>query len=163
MKQQDIGYLLKLIDDKMKISSDESLKEIGMTISQVRVIEFLDEMGGQATQKEIENHLEVSHPTVVGIVSRLEKNGFLSCHVDKSDRRNKIVCITEKAAEKSEKMYKSRAESEKRLLKSLSAEETAELRLLRFFLRYLRWYLKCLKKCRACQSGILIQIHTEIS
>lgn len=128
MKQQDIGFLLKQINDKMKISADASLKEIGLTISQTMVLGFLDEKGGQATQKEIENHLKVAHPTVVGIVSRLEKNGFLSCHVDKEDRRNKIVCVTDKAVKSSKKMYQGREESERRLLQSLSDEEVQELR-----------------------------------
>ncbi len=128
MNNQDIGSLLKQIHDKMKVSADASLKEIGLTISQAMAMEFLHEKGGKATQKEIENHLKVSHPTVVGIVSRLEKNGFLTCYVDETDKRNKIICVTDKAEKNAEKMYKGRAEAESRLLQSLSAEEIEELR-----------------------------------
>ena len=117
MNNQDIGSLLKQIHDKMKVSADASLKEIGLTISQAMAMEFLHEKGGK-----------VAHPTVVGIVSRLEKNGFITCYVDETDRRNKIICVTDKAEKNAEKMYNGRAEAESRLLQSLSAEEIEELR-----------------------------------
>lgn len=81
---KDIGMLLKQINDKLKIIADNSLKESGLTISQTRVMQIIHEKGGEVTQKEIEKHLQVSHPTVVGIVSRLEKNGYLSCRVDEA-------------------------------------------------------------------------------
>ncbi|MDD6810278.1 MAG: MarR family transcriptional regulator [Lachnospiraceae bacterium] len=128
MKEQDIGFWLKQINDKLRMSADASLKKSGLTMSQTRIMEFLYEKGGQATQKEIENYLEVSHPTVVGMVSRLEKNGFLTCCVDKTDRRNKIVCTTDKAVESAEMMFQGRKETENRLLKSLGEEEIEELR-----------------------------------
>lgn len=128
MKEQDIGFLLKQLDDRMKISADAALKESGMTISQTRVMEFVHEQGGQATQREIQQHLKVSHPTVVGIVSRLEKKEFVQCYTDEEDRRNKIVRMTDKAIKSTEIMYRGRIETEKRLLQSLSKKEVAELR-----------------------------------
>ncbi|MBD5383918.1 MAG: MarR family transcriptional regulator, partial [Ruminococcaceae bacterium] len=80
MEERDIGLLIKRLADKIKFSVDVLLKEQGVTFSQTLVIDFLHSQGGRATQKEIEDHLQVSHPTVVGIISRLEKNGFVSCH-----------------------------------------------------------------------------------
>ncbi|MGN0506162.1 MAG: MarR family winged helix-turn-helix transcriptional regulator [Lachnospiraceae bacterium] len=126
--EQDIGVLLKQLNDKLKMSADESLKDVGLTVSQTGIMVFLQQKGGSATQKEIENYLGVSHPTVVGMVSRLEKNGFISCRVDDADRRNKIVCTTKKAEECAEKMFLGKQETEQRLLRSFSGTEVAELR-----------------------------------
>lgn len=125
---KDIGMLLKQINDKLKITADNSLKESGLTISQTRVMQIIHEKGGEITQKEIEISLQVSHPTVVGIVSRLEKNGYLSCRVDECDRRNKIVSVTDKARQIEKMMYDGRRNVEKRLLKGLSEKEISELR-----------------------------------
>lgn len=61
------------------------------------MLTFLDDNGGEATQKEIEEFLQVSHPTIVGVVSRMENNGFLITWLDPSDRRNKIVKLTDKS------------------------------------------------------------------
>lgn len=125
---KDIGMLLKQINDKLKIIADNSLKESGLTISQTRVMQIIHEKGGEVTQKEIEKHLQVSHPTVVGIVSRLEKNGYLSCRVDEEDRRNKIVSVTDKAKQIESMMHDGQGNVEKKLLKGLSKKEISELR-----------------------------------
>ena len=72
--------------------------------------------------------MNVAHPTVVGIVSRLEKNGFLKCYVDEADKRNKIVCLTEKAIAVGEQMNAEIEMNEKMLLKNLSDDDINSLR-----------------------------------
>ena len=104
MPQKDIGYLIKNINDKLKVKADADLKHSKLTLAQSRVLAFLDSRGGQATQKEIEVYLEVSHPTVVGIISRMAQNGHLKCWVDETDKRNKIVALTGQAKALGEEM-----------------------------------------------------------
>ena len=128
MSQKDIGYLIKNINDKLKVKADADLKHSKLTLSQSRVLAFLDNQGGQATQKEIEVYLEVAHPTVVGIISRMEQNGHLRCWVDETDKRNKIVALTEQAKALGEKMEQRIAVTEKKLFASLSEEEIKQLK-----------------------------------
>ena len=123
----DIGKLLKLINDRLKTSFDASFKEKDLTLSQTRVLEFIHMRGTQTTQKEIEEYLEVSHPTVTGIISRLEKNGFLSCYFDPDDRRNKIVCNTEKARMLNAFMAEEKNRMEHMMTVGLSETEIGEL------------------------------------
>ena len=82
-----VGFLMKQISDKVKVSVDASLKSQNITLSQYRVL------------KSIGNYLNVSHPTVVGIISRMEKKGYLRSYTDDGDRRNKIVEMTGQAAQ----------------------------------------------------------------
>lgn len=128
MNEKDIGFLTKRLTDKIKASVDDLLKEQGLTFSQTMVIGFLSEHSGRASQKDIENYLQVSHPTVVGIVSRLEKNGFVECFTDKKDRRNKVVLVTDKALSMADAMAEGKSKMEKRLTKGLSEAELAEFR-----------------------------------
>lgn len=126
MNENDIGVSVKRLADKIKASVDALLKDQGLTFSQTLVIDFLSEVGGKATQKEIEDHLQVSHPTIVGIVSRLEKNGFVVCSVDEKDRRNKIVCATCKALNTVHSMRIGKQKMEEMLTKGISEAELAE-------------------------------------
>lgn len=94
MEQFQIGCLLKMITDKIKMRADANLAQQGLTLTQSRVLGYLNHNGGQATQKEIEGFLQVSHPTVAGIIGRMEQNGFVYCWLDPADKRSKIVCQT---------------------------------------------------------------------
>lgn len=125
--KQPIGYLLKQITDKMKVSADACFKAKNLTLAQARVLEYVMSRGGNTTQKSIEDYLEVSHPTVVGIVSRMEKSGYLICHIDKEDKRNKIVEITEQAVFISHELEEGRIAQEEKLLKGLTREEVEKL------------------------------------
>lgn len=127
MPQKDIGYLIKIINDKLKVKADADLKHSNLTLAQSRVLAFLDSRGGQATQKEIEFYLEVSHPTVVGIISRMEQNGHLR-KVDETDKRNKIVALTEQAKALGEEMEQRILANEKMLLASLSEADIKKLK-----------------------------------
>ena len=77
--KNDVGYLIKRINDKLAVRADAELKQFNLTMSQCRVFLYLSSRGGQATQKEIETFLDVAHPTVVGLVSRMEQNGYVTC------------------------------------------------------------------------------------
>lgn len=122
-----IGYLIKSINDKIKVKADADLKSHKLTLAQSRIIIFLASKKGQATQKDIENFLQVSHPTVVGLVSRMESRGFLSCHLDPDDRRNKIVMLTDSAKETGFNMDEVIQNLEKKMLSPLTDEQIVQL------------------------------------
>lgn len=124
MENLPIPYLLKIITDKIRTGADAHLKSLRLTLTQSRVLAFIVESGGEATQKEIEDFLQVAHPTVVGIVSRMEKNGFLTCSYQGV---SKVVTLTDQARATGEDMVKAMAEHDRVLLKGLSRPETAEL------------------------------------
>ena len=88
--KNDVGYLIKRIHDKLAVRADAELKQYHLTMSQGRVFLYLSSRGGQATQKEIETFLGVAHPTVVGLVSRMEQSGYVTCWPCE-DGRNKNV------------------------------------------------------------------------
>lgn len=127
MPNQDIGYLLKNITDKLKGKADADLKRYNLTFTQSQILAFLHDNSGQATQKEIEMFLKVSHPTVVGVVSRMEQNGYVTCWFDAQDRRNKIVQLTRQAEEIGNEMNQNINQNEKLLLASLSDDEVQQL------------------------------------
>ena len=127
MLKSDVGYLIKRINDKLTVKVDAELKQFNLTMSQCRVFLYLSSRGGQGTQKEIETFLGVSHPTVVGLVSRMEQNGYEICWPCE-DGRNKNVKLTPKAEDIDKDMKKNMQTNEQKLLEPLSPEESEKLR-----------------------------------
>lgn len=127
MLKNDVGYLIKSINDKLKVRADAELKKYHLTMSQSRVLVYLRSRGGQATQKEIETFLDVAHPTVVGLVSRMEQNGYVTCWPCE-DGRNKYVKLTPQAEAIDKDMQENMHANEEMLLAPLSPEERELLR-----------------------------------
>lgn len=137
----DAGFLIKYISDQMKAMVDQSMKKWDLTLSQMRVLQVLNSSGGEASQREIERQLNVSHPTVVGLVGRLEKSGFVTCRMDTQDRRNKIVTMTEKSSQHKAEMEEGHRRMEEKLNQGLSKEEQEDLqRMLRIMAENIREY-----------------------
>ncbi len=129
MQMEDtIPCMIKKINDRMRSGFDQAMKKHGLTFSQARVLRHLRIRGGVSTQKEIEDYLDVKHPTVVGLVARLEGNGFVETCTDPDDRRNKLVKITEKAIRMEEDIVRGRDEGDRLLMKGLQEEEKQELK-----------------------------------
>lgn len=122
-----VGPLFKVIHERMQTAADADLKAQGLTFAQGQVIVFLAEHGSRALQKEIEASLGVSHPTVTGLVSRLEKSGFVRTWTDAEDRRNKVVELTDKARETGDRLRGTMHERDRALLAGLDEREQAEL------------------------------------
>lgn len=127
MEQYPIGCLLKMITDKIKIQADANLAQHDLTLTQSRVLGYLEQNGGIATQKEIEGFLQVSHPTVAGIINRMEQNGFVRCRLDPADKRSKIVSQTERAAAVAQDMHATIQTTEQQMLRSLTPEQIEAL------------------------------------
>jgi DNA-binding MarR family transcriptional regulator len=128
MDVREIGFLIKSINDKIKVSADANLRENGLTFGQCRILGFLHDKGGKATQKEIEDAFGIAHPTVVGLVSRLEKSGYLETWFNPSDGRSKFVGMTDKARLMGEEMEGVIREQEARMTAGLSPDDIGELK-----------------------------------
>lgn len=76
---------------------------------------------------EIEEFLEVSHPTVVGIVSRMEQNGHLTTWIDPANRRNKMVQLTDYARTVGKDMEAVIQAQEQLMLRGLTPKQSHEL------------------------------------
>ena len=126
--QENIGHLIKLVGEQLQKKGDEALRESGLTSTQMYAMWYIHSRGGAATQKDIERFLRVSRPTVTGILSRMEKKGFLVTEINPQDRRSRIIHTTEKADHFRDMSIKHHAQSEKIIRRGLSEEEVGQLR-----------------------------------
>ncbi|MDE6714356.1 MAG: MarR family transcriptional regulator [Lachnospiraceae bacterium] len=128
-EERDIGFLFKQINMQIKKGIDKALIEYDLTTSQSRVLFFVYFRGEDKTSmKDIEEHLKVTHPTVIGIVKRLEEKGFVTTSSDPEDRRVKLVTITQKTTKMIKKLDQGKRKMDEKLLKGFTEQETKELR-----------------------------------
>lgn len=128
MHRNDFMYLIKRIDIRMRAGLDAQLKENDLTMSQSQVLWYIMHHGGQVSQKEVQHFLNVSHPTVVGLVKRLENSGFIETGFEDGDKRNKILKLTDKAIEVTASLDQKRQETDRQMVEGLSSQETEELK-----------------------------------
>ena len=88
----------RLLDQAGKQRVDQQFQEMELTAMQSYVLRYLHDRAGEVVYpKDIEQRFHLTHPTVSGLLARLEVKGFIVCAPDPDDRRCKRVSATEKA------------------------------------------------------------------
>lgn len=126
-KPKSIGLYIKLINHIMTATMNICLKRFDLTFSQMELLHLLRRNGGKMKQKTIEATYGVKHTSVIGILQRMEKKGFLTVSVDPDDRRRRIVMLTESTSDFFEEAERLREEMELKLTHALSLDEYNEL------------------------------------
>ena len=75
--------------------------------------------------RDVEEVFQLSHPTVSGLLSRLEKKQFLELRTDKADRRVKRIYILPKGRDFLDRIRQVIDANEERLIRGFSEEEAA--------------------------------------
>lgn len=100
-----------------------ALEEMELTASQGHIMGYLARRKDAPCPRDIEEAFRLSHPTVSGLLSRLEKKGFLELRTDPNDRRCKRIYILPKGRECLELMYQTILANEKRIVQGFTPEE----------------------------------------
>ena len=86
-----------------------------------------DRAGEVVYPKDIEQRFHLTHPTVSGLLARLEAKGFIVCTPDPDDRRCKRVSATEKAEQCHLRIRDTFHALEQETLQNFSPEEVQTL------------------------------------
>ena len=127
MREDDINRLIKHINFKIRAEGDSAMKKRGLTFSQMQLLFALERNGGSMSQKQLEEQLGVAHPTVVGLVRRMEKNGYVKSVVDENDRRKKIIVTGRNAVKFKDEMNRQFHEISMKMFAKLNEKEKEEL------------------------------------
>lgn len=127
MKNREIGYYIKNISDALNKRTNDALKDIDLTASQHRVLLYIIK-NKKVTQKEIEMHFKISHPTTVGIIKRLEKKNFIKTATAKEDKRQKIITVLNISEDTYNKIKDVKKKIDREICVGFSKEETDELK-----------------------------------
>jgi MarR family transcriptional regulator for hemolysin len=95
--ENSIGFIVNRTAKALIYVFDQELrKKIGITFGQWKIIVILANNNDGLSQKEIANKLGLDGPTIIPIIDKLEKDEFVKRIVDKNDRRNNQIFLTDK-------------------------------------------------------------------
>lgn len=91
---------IRKIIRSVNLESKRTEKEYGISIPQQLCMSYLyNKENFQASHKEIKDFLQLNASTVTGIITRLEKKGFVARLPKQEDKRVGLITITAKGAE----------------------------------------------------------------
>ena len=89
--EQSIGYLVCSTSQAFQNALNEELRVQGITFRQWQVLACLALLGESASQAEIADLLRIERATLVGVLDRMERDGWIARRPCPDDRRKKRV------------------------------------------------------------------------
>lgn len=124
----DIGIQFKRIDTLIAKRANAQLAQLDITFSQASVLRVLAQSpDGEAAFKHVERTLDVSQPTVAGLIARLREKGLVTTRVSPDNANAKLVALTDAGVRTCEQASRDVAAENERLLAGFTPDERAQL------------------------------------
>ena len=130
--QTHYGPLFRMLHSCSAQALNTALEEMDLTAAQGRIMGYLAHSKTAPCSRDIEEVFRLSHPTVSGLLSRLEKKGFIEFRPDGQDRRCKRIYVLPKGKECNEAIFQTILATEQQLVEGFTPEEQAQ------FIQYLK-------------------------
>lgn len=130
MPNKKTGFLIKQVHILQEQRLNKRFERFGLTGAQTFTLVSLfraREKNQKLNQKDLERILDISNPTVTGILNRLEAKNLIKRVPCKHDARIKYIEVTQKAIELDKEIRQTFKESEQELVNSLTPEEIDRL------------------------------------
>ena len=117
------GHLIRILHWCTDQTMTAALEEMDLTAAQGHIMGYLSRQSQPPCPKDVEEAFHLSHPTVSGLLSRLEQKGFLRLQTDPNDRRCKRIYILPKGKGCLETMHRIIQSNEARMVQDFTPEE----------------------------------------
>jgi len=126
--QTPYSQLIRSIAIKMKLSSDEKVKKLGLNSQQGRMIGYIYEhQDSGIIQKDLALAFQCTEASITSMLQGLEKKGYIERRIPKENERLKYLYVLPKGAELIEDFNKSVIETEENIIESLTEQEKETL------------------------------------
>ncbi|GAA4431711.1 MarR family transcriptional regulator [Bremerella cremea] len=125
--EDSLGYWVFSVAHLMTRAMNDELGKLGITYRQWEVLCWLSYMG-EITQSELADQMRIEAPTLVGVIDRMERDGWIVRETDPTDRRKKIIRATEKVEPMWEQMVACAASVRSKALRGLESEEVQKVK-----------------------------------
>lgn len=123
MVEPRFGHYFRILHSSTDQAMTNALADMELTGAQGHIMGFLAHRKEPPCARDIEETFRLSHPTVSGLLSRLEKKGFIEFRPDSTDRRCKRIYILPKGHEVLSTMYQTILATDRQLVKDFTEEE----------------------------------------
>src|SRR5438309_7039654 len=88
--ENSIGYWIFAAAHELARALNEELAAHGITFRQWEVLALLS-LKGEQSQSELAERMRIEAPTLVGVLDRMERDGWILRALDATDRRKKLI------------------------------------------------------------------------
>ena len=96
-----LGAFIRSISNAMAQDMQQNSERLGLTSTQGMFLHHLwfrqEKLGVPTFAKDLEEFFDIKHPTVSGVLQRMEAAGFVEFQASETDRRCKAIILTVKA------------------------------------------------------------------
>lgn len=114
-----IRVLHRWIDQTM----NDTMAQMGLTAAQGHIMGFLSHEKEPPCSRDVARALELSHPTVSGLLARMERKGFLQLRQDPRDRRARRIYLLPRGMECVAHIEEVIRANEQRMVRDFTEEE----------------------------------------
>ena len=128
MDTNKIAILIKKISLEFDKLSNPYFSKYDLSASQYKILKYLySQNSGTARVVDLERFYSMTHPTTLGLLEELEKNGYTTRIDNPNDKRGKLVALTKKSKSMKNKLISLGDEIENKLTETLNIKEKQEL------------------------------------
>ncbi len=120
------GHMIRVLHCAISQAVTGAMTEMDLTSAQGRIMGYLAMRKDPPCARDIEEKFHLSHPTVSGLLSRLEKKDFIEFRPDKTDRRCKRIYMLPKGTDCNERIYSAIQENERRIVAGFTEAEKTQ-------------------------------------
>lgn len=121
---EPIKKTVRQVSTQIDRERDQFAMTLGITGTQMSVIDFLsNQTENSASQNQIEHEFEIQRSTTTIMLQRMEKRELIRRVVNKNDKRQKKVQLTEKAEKLVKQIHQYMKNDDLALRKNFSEEE----------------------------------------
>ena len=120
------GHMFRVLSCAMGQNMNQALSGMDLTFAQGYILGYLEHCAQPPCAKDMEEKFRLSHPTVSGLLSRMEKKGFIAQKPDPQDRRRKLCDLQPKGKQCCEALAEVIRQGDANLLTGFSPEEAAQ-------------------------------------
>lgn len=120
--EESVGCWIVSTSHALRRALEAELAKENITYRQWEVLAWLS-YGGPQTQAELSDRIGIEAPTLAGVISRMERDGWLDRKPCPNDRRKKYIHTTERAETEWSRMVEICHAIRSRATEGLSAEE----------------------------------------
>jgi MarR family transcriptional regulator for hemolysin len=125
--ENSVGFWVTTAANEFQRAINDELAPQGITYRQCQVLGFLA-LQGPLAQCQLAEHMRIEPPTLVGILDRMERDGWICRDSDPADGRRKIIHPQAAAKPVWNKMVSAAKRVRKRAAHGLSSQEMATLK-----------------------------------
>ena len=124
---ESLGYWVVMTAHALRRALNAELAKEGITLRQWEVLACIA-LEGELSQSELADRLGIEAPTLVGILDRMERDGWLDRYHCSQDRRKKRIRATDKAESVWVRMVDCAHNVRAQARQGISGDEVAQLK-----------------------------------